>query len=104
MIYHPKLQQPGHQPHVHTVGPGQEGELGPESEDLDYKCILLKQLSLIISRSKMATIDAAAIVRETVAILAQLHRRAGVSTPALIHSNQERRMATGVPSLERIQE
>ena len=64
LIYHPKLQQPGHQPHVHTVGPGQEGELGPESEDLDCKLILLKQISLIISRSKMATINAAATVKE----------------------------------------
>ena len=52
LIYHPKLQQPGHQPHVHTVG--QEGELGPESEDFDYKFILLKQISLIISLARCA--------------------------------------------------
>ena len=43
LIYHPKLQQPGHQPHEL----GHKGELGPESEDLDYKLILLKQISLI---------------------------------------------------------
>ena len=81
LIYHPKLQQPGHQPHVHTVGPGQEGELGPESEDLDYKLILLKQISLI---STMATTIAATMVRETVAILAQMHRGAGVPTQGCI--------------------